>query len=405
MREADPVHSKPAYLRHWPYLAFVAILAVAATIYAAFSGAEEKGLTDAQLFNPRYASFEAKGAAPAELLKKAQEGNVFAQAGLAERYKFGKDGFPQDNTQYFEWARKAAGLGHPWARLESGICYFHGIGTSRDYVKALVMFRIEAVDSNDPVAQLYMGFLSNGNHGLPKNDEVAAMWFRRSADQGNAEAASCYAIHLMNGFGVPKDSVAAIKYLRIAVNSGMTAAMTNLGWSYANGEGVEKDQQQAVRYYRMAAANKDPIAYNNLGLLYLHGQGVIRDDEEAVRFFRLASDNGHIPGKKNLGYMYAEGKGVKSDDAIASRLYLEAAYEGDTECQRVIAGRFKLGVGLPRDPIEAYAWYNIAAASGDEQAINARKELEDVLDGGVASSGQKRSRELLKEIEAKKAKK
>jgi TPR repeat protein len=405
MREPDPVHRKPAYLRHWPYLVLVAVLAIAATIYAAFSGAEKKGLTDAQLFDPRYAPFEAKGAAPAELLKKAQEGNLYAQAGLAERYKYGKDGFPQDNTQYFEWARKAAGLGHPWARLESGICHFHGIGTPRDYIKALVMFRIEAVDSNDPIAQLYMGFLSNGNHGLPKNDEVAAMWFRKSAEQGNAEAASCYAIHLMNGFGVPKDSTAAIKYLRIAVNAGITDAYTNLGWSYANGEGVEKDQQQAVRYYRMAAARNEPVSCNNLGLLYLHGKGVIKDDEEAVRLFKVASDKGHVPAKKNLGYMYAEGKGVKSDDTVASGLYLEAAYEGDAECQRVIGSRYKMGIGLPRDPTEAYAWYNIAAASGDEQAIKARKELEDVLDSGVASSGQKRSRELLKEIEAKKAKK
>jgi TPR repeat protein len=78
-----------------------------------------------------------------------------------------------------------------------------------------------------------------------------------------------------------------------------------------------------------------------------------------------------------------------------------------------MGARFSQGLGLSGDanPVlssdlsEAYAWYNVAASNGDSQASASREEIAKSLNAEQVLAAQKRSREILKEIEAKNAKK
>jgi TPR repeat protein len=91
----------------------------------------------------------------------------------------------------------------------------------------------------------------------------------------------------------------------------------------------------------------------------------------------------------------------------ATLLYLKVGLAGDVEVQRALGFRYETeGYVLSGvDLIEAYAWYNVSAASGNEGAIKGRAKLESRLKPAEITMAQRRSRELLKEIEANKVKK
>jgi TPR repeat protein len=133
---------------------------------------------------------------------------------------------------------------------------------------------------------------------------------------------------------------------------------------YANGEGVTKDEVQAATWYRKAAEQGDASGQNALGVYYFYGRGVAKDYKQAAFWYRKASDQGDAIAQSNLGEVYANGFGVAKDE------------------------------------IEAYAYYNLAAIDYEE----ARKEvdkLEKKLSREEIAAGQKRAKELHKEIEEK----
>ena len=415
MREILPEPRKPAYIKYWPIFSVVASVAIAGLLFAVFSGsndslqvqvkADDPVQVQVKAADPKFEPFDPTGMSMADLLSRAESGNLNAQGFVAECYREGSNGFPKDDALRFKWASKAAERGHAWSKVECGICYFHGIGTAQDQFCALAMFIGPARDNNDPIAQIYMGLLNNGENGFPKRDDVAAEWFRKSAVQGNAVGAAAYGRYLLNGSGVPKDMGAAIKYLKLGTDGGVASAMSALGWAYQFGEGVEKDMKEAVRLYRQAAEKGDAYGCNQLGLLHKNGDGVIKDAEQAMKWLKIASDSGYVDAKKNLGSLYQSGEGVPQDLIQASKLFLEVASLGDVECQRITGLRYQLGVGLPIDLIESYAWYNIGASAGDEQSAKSREAVAASFSAEQLVVAQKRSRGLLKDIEAKKAKK
>ena len=66
---------------------------------------------------------------------------------------------------------------------------------------------------------------------------------------------------------------------------------------------------------------------------------------------------------------------------------------------RPYAAGLELG-GIAPDLKESYAWHNIVAATGDEEASKLRAALEASEKPEWIAAAQKRSRELLKELEA-----
>jgi len=93
------------------------------------------------------------------------------------------------------------------------------------------------------------------------------------------------------------------------------------------------------------------------------GIGVVKNPVEAVKWYRKAAEQGNVDAQLNLGICYYRGEGVL------------------------------------RDHVEAYAYYNIAGIT-TELGRSKLNFLEQEISPIQVEAGQKRSKELQKEIEA-----
>ena len=64
---------------------------------------------------------------------------------------------------------------------------------------------------------------ANGE-GVPQNDAEAVKWYRKAAEQGDAEAQANLGFMYDNGKGVPQNDVQAYAWLSISVAQGFTEA-------------------------------------------------------------------------------------------------------------------------------------------------------------------------------------
>jgi hypothetical protein len=69
-----------------------------------------------------------------------------------------------------------------------------------------------------------------------------------------------------------------VRWYRKAADQGDADAQNNLGAMYGNGEGVAKDDAEAVKWFRKAADQGNASAQLNLGMRYDNGWGVAEND-------------------------------------------------------------------------------------------------------------------------------
>jgi TPR repeat protein len=90
--------------------------------------------------------------------------------------------------------------------------------------------------------------------GAPRDEALAAKWFRKAADQNNASAQYNLGAMYDHGRGVPQNDVEAAKWYREAAARGHASAQYNLGLMYENGIGVPQNYAEAHRWLSLAAA-------------------------------------------------------------------------------------------------------------------------------------------------------
>ena len=155
-----------------------------------------------------------------------------------------------------------------------------------------------------------LGFMYAEGRNVPQDDESAVEWFRRAADQNDA-----------NG-------------------------QNNLGVMYAEGRGVQQNHQEAAGWFRYAADQGDANGQNNLVVVYAEGRGVPQDDENAVEWFQRAAEQGNAIAQRNLGVMYAAGRGVAQDNVSAHMWFNVAGaqnYDDARELRDALAERMTVG--------------------------------------------------------------
>ena len=119
-------------------------------------------------------------------------------------------------------------------------------------------------EKGDSAAQFYLGLMYQEGKGVPRDDAIAAKWYRRAAEQGEVEA------------------------------------QTNLGALFHKGRGVAQDSAKAAKWYRRAAEQGHAVGQANLARLYATGEGVPQDDVQAHIWFSLAARQGHAKAAKIL---------------------------------------------------------------------------------------------------------
>ena len=129
----------------------------------------------------------------------------------------------------------------------------------------------QAAMAGDAKSQLLYGSLyEDSKGGLSQDYKESAFWYKKAADQGNAQA------------------------------------QYNLGLLYEDGKGVTQDYYEASQWYKRASNNGFSEAQNNLGVLYIMGKGVIKDRNRAELMFRRASEQGNANAERNLNMLLKE---------------------------------------------------------------------------------------------------
>ncbi len=237
------------------------------------------------------------------------------------------------------------------------------------YTEAVKWYR-KAAEQGDADAQYQLGKCYDYGRGVTQDFTEAVKWYRKAAEQGDADAqyqlGKCYDY----GRGVTQDFTEAVKWYRKAAEQGHAVAQHNLGYCYDEGEGVPQDYTEAVKWYRKAAEQGNAAAQCNLGYCYDEGQGVTQDYTEAVKWYRKAAEQGNAAAQNNLGFCYVYGRGVTQDYTEAVKWYRKAAEQGHAVAQHNLGFCYEKGLGVTQDYTEAVKWYRKATEQGNAAAQN-----------------------------------
>jgi TPR repeat protein len=239
--------------------------------------------------------------------------------------------------------------------------------------------------------------------GVPQNRKEAIVWYTAAAEQGNASAQLWMGGLYLSGEEVAKDTKEAVRLIRLSAESGYAAAQGVLGSMFENAQGVPQSLSEALKWYGLGVRNDDSVSLINLGAMYARGGGVRKDATEAFRLWKRAADKGVAAAQVRVALCYLEGTGVSRDVGLAFRNLRLGALNGDASAAGTLGALYENGVGTPKDEIEALAWYGIGLAgnakTGGEKHVAA---LEKKLGVQAVLRAQKRSKELIEEIEFRK---
>ena len=254
------------------------------------------------------------------------------------------------------------------------VCGGRGLADDAPSAEKIAEWR-KSAEQGDADAQSHLGFQYLMGEGVPKDDVEGAKWVSKAAEHGHANAqlnlGSCYS----DGRGVPMDKKEAFIWYSKAANQGNADAQFLLGACYLKGEGVPKDDAVAVRWLSKSAEQGQVLAQLNLGVCYGKGTGTPKDVKVGVKWMMKAAEQGQATAQVNLGMCYASGDGVAKNDVEAIKWWRKAAEQGLDQAQYNLGSCYLKGTGVIKDYVLAYMWLNLSAAAGDATPAKARDEL------------------------------
>jgi len=316
-----------------------------------------------------------------DLTALASGGNTLACLELGERYRIGR-GCIRDEEEALRWYNKAAAEEDTAVVLKLAKI-FDTLGNRKRAEHNFEKAALRGVRE----AQLWMAYRHLKDESVEISDTYA--WFNICAAWGDV-ASTATRDHMEK------------TYPSVTIAKGQVRAR-EIAKTVEAHEIAKANPGRGALLMRKALAG-DIGAQVELGDAYLAGSYFPRDFSEAVRWYKLASEAGSAEANATLARYYEVA--FKTDFALARTYHLKASLAGHVTSQFSTAERYRSGInGFEQDAVEAYAWYNVCAASGNQEAAAARDRLEGQIISTQKAAGQKRSRELLAEIEAKKAKK
>ena len=179
--------------------------------------------------------------------------------------------------------------------------------------KAAFLLLEPLANQGNPIAQLHLGWMfetgKGVNHYVTSPDRLnvkdatqASIWYRKAAEQGNAQAQTGLGRTLKNAIGPnPAAYAEAMKWFRKAADQGDIDGQFDLAVMYYDGKGgVPQDYAEAMKWFRKAADQGDADAQTSIGVLYELGQGVPQNYAEAMKWYRKAADQGNADAPKYI---------------------------------------------------------------------------------------------------------
>ncbi len=160
--------------------------------------------------------------------------------------------------------------------------------------------------------------------GVPRDMARAYNWYRKSAEQGFADAQFALGVMYENGRGIDKNESKASVWYHRAAAQGHDGALNNLGCLFHDGRGVAADPVMAAAYFLSAAEAGFPSGQYNASVIYFFGDGVEKNYGKAFSWCSKAAEKGHGPACLRLSYMLEHGIGAEKDGGLAREWFLRA---------------------------------------------------------------------------------
>ena len=221
--------------------------------------------------------------------------------------------------------------------------------------------------------QYEIGLMYQNGNGVQQDAKLAALSYRKAAEQGHVMAQRELATLYANGQGVLQDDQQAAVWFEKSAEQGDAYSQYVLGIRYTNGNGVAKDTKKAEKWFRKAAEQGDQHSQFKLGLL-------LKDDKESAKWYRESAKQGNVQAKFFLGLLYYHGKGLSQDYKQAEKWFKRAAQQGYADAQHLLGFMYYAGQGQPKNDEQAMMWFQKAAAKGNTKAINILKSIEENSD-------------------------
>ena len=123
----------------------------------------------------------------------------------------------------------------------------HRAFESGNYKSAFTLL-LPLAEAGNAEAQSNLAWLYLNGAGTDKNDEKAALWYKKAAQQGNTFAQYNYAKLCDEGIGVELSAQQAVYWYRQAAMQGQANAQYSLAEMYLDGVGVEPDLIRAYAW-------------------------------------------------------------------------------------------------------------------------------------------------------------
>ncbi|MFC1614293.1 tetratricopeptide repeat protein [Gemmatimonadota bacterium] len=173
------------------------------------------------------------------------------------------------------------------------------------------------------LADRYFGF------GESDKDAKSYYWYRKAAEQDDANAQYMVAFMLQIGCGIEQNEEQAFRWYYKAAMNDQTDSYYAIAKCYALGIGVEKDEERAYPYLMLACCFNDPLSLIQRGLMSLYGWYPVKQNmNEALEWILKAAKCENKLALIALGTMYAKGLGVEKNNRKASNYYRKAARFG-----------------------------------------------------------------------------
>ena len=194
----------------------------------------------------------------------------------------------------FDWFKQAADLGDARAAYFTATMFRYSPRITK-YERLAFDYFLKSARAGHPNSQYEIGcYYINGRGPVQGNYETAAVWYKKAADQNNAEAQNMLSLMYSDGLGIKQDMHQARLLSEAAVKNGLKVgiAETNLGWWYLTGEsGHPKDLQLAHEWNRRGAKAGHANASANLALIYAAGLGRDRDITTSLYWLRKSAED------------------------------------------------------------------------------------------------------------------
>jgi len=290
--------------------------------------------------------------------------------------------------------------GNTWAQppralydaMKGGVCSPNSERLHEDAVKGDLQAQLEF---GKAIQEDLCGVVEQFSPGMPEE------WFRKPAEQGNAEAQTELAHELSSDWSVEGEDAGVYWSLK-AAEQGNAKAQFQLAQIYhRGGRSIKnlKDIDKALAYYHQSAEGGYPNAYMLLAMIYQKGDGVPQDDVAAAKWFRKFAETGNASGQFDFAEVLAEGRGVEKDEASAFDWFGKSAAQGNEYAQYEMARMFEQGRGAKRNEREAASLYRKAADAGYGKAQLALGNMYAQGRGGLTKSKAKAKFWILKAVE------